>query len=301
MIGFEKIEQQLLNSFNSSKLHHGIIIAGKKGIGKATFIESFCRNILQESATFRANFCKIEKLPDKKNIGIDIIREKQKFLNHTTAISSNKFLLIDSICETTLEASNALLKTLEEPKINNYIFLIAHQLSKVLPTIKSRCLIIKIDDFSDQQFSKILSENNFILTKNELNFIAEITEKSPATALEHGNDIIKIYEMFIKSILQYKIDDLLLKKISEKNFSYLIIEKIIGYFLLQIIKKLNQLEYFAFNDSEAMAIDLIIAKISKNNVLDFANDIFMNLQNHSNSNLDKKLNFINIFNQFCYV
>ena len=70
MIGFEKIEQQLLNSFNSSKLHHGIIIAGKKGIGKATFIESFCRNILQESATFRANFCKIEKLPDKKNIGI---------------------------------------------------------------------------------------------------------------------------------------------------------------------------------------------------------------------------------------
>jgi len=107
--------------------------------------------------------------------------------------------------------------------------------------------------------------------------------------------------MFIKSILQYKIDDLLLKKISEKNFSYLIIEKIIGYFLLQIIKKLNQLEYFAFNDSEAMAIDLIIAKISKNNVLDFANDIFMNLQNHSNSNLDKKLNFINIFNQFCYV
>jgi len=301
MIGFEKIEQQLQNSFNSSKLHHGIIIAGKKGVGKATFVENFCKKILQDSATFTANFSKIEKLPDKKNIGIDIIREKQKFLNHTTAISSSKFLMIDAICETTSDASNALLKTLEEPKENNFIFLIAHQLSKVLPTIKSRCLTIKIDDFSIEQFSKILSDNNAILTKNEIIFLAEITEKSPAIALEYGSEIVKIYEIFIESILQNKIDDLLLKKISEKNFPYFIIEKIISHFLSQIIKKNNCLEINIYNDSELKAIDLVFARISADYILDFSNEILKNLQNSNNLYIEKKLNFINIFNQFCYV
>jgi DNA polymerase-3 subunit delta' len=301
MIGFEKIEQQLFNLYNSNKLHHGIIIAGKKGVGKATFVESFCKKVLQDSATFTANFSKIEKSPDKKTIGIENIREKQKFLNHTTAISSNKFLLIDSVCETTESASNALLKTLEEPKANNFIFLIAHQLSKVLPTIKSRCLIIKIDDFSIEQFSKILSNNNIIFTKNELIFLANITEKSPAIALEFGSEIIKIYQIFIKSILQNKIDDLLLKKISEKNFSYFIIEKIISHFLSQILNKINHLEINFIDDSELMAIDLMIAKFSQNSILDFVNEILKNTQNSNNFHIEKKLNFINIFNQFCYV
>jgi len=301
MIGFEKIEQQLLNSFDSSKLHHGIILAGKKGIGKASFVENFCKKILLDQANFTANFSKIEKLPDKKSIGIEIVREKQKFLNHTTAISSSKFLLIDAVCEFTESASNALLKSLEEPKANNHIFLIAHQLSKVLPTIKSRCLIIKVDDFSDQQFNKILTENNLIFAKNELVFLAEITDKSPAIALQNGEEIIKIYEIFINSILENKIDDLLLKKISEKNFSYFFIEKIINHFLSQLIKKINQLETNIYNDSEAIAIDLIASRISAGNVLDFANDLIINFYNSSNSNLDKKLNFINIFNHFCYV
>jgi DNA polymerase-3 subunit delta' len=301
MIGFEKIEQQLFNLYDSNKLHHGIIIAGKKGVGKATFVENFCKKILNDSATFTANFSKIEKSPDKKTIGIENIREKQKFLNHTTAISSNKFLLIDSVCETTESASNALLKTLEEPKANNFIFLIAHQLSKVLPTIKSRCLIIKIDDFSIEQFSKILSNNNIIFTKNELIFLANITEKSPAIALESGSEIIKIYQIFIKSIIQNKIDDLLLKKISEKNFSYFIIEKIISHFLSQILNKTNQLEINFIDDSEIMAIDLVIAKFPQNSILDFVNKILKNIQNSNNFHIEKKLNFINIFNQFCYV
>ena len=48
MIGFELIAQNLERNFLANKLHHGIIIAGKKGIGKASFIKQFCQKILQE-------------------------------------------------------------------------------------------------------------------------------------------------------------------------------------------------------------------------------------------------------------
>jgi hypothetical protein len=50
-----------------------------------------------------------------------------------------------------------------------------------------------------------------------------------------------------------------------------------------------------------MAIDLVIAKFSQNSILDFVNEILKNIQNSNNFHIEKKLNFINIFNQFCYV
>ena len=89
MIGFELIAQNLERNFLANKLHHGIIIAGKKGIGKASFIKQFCQKILQSNGDANADFRIVEKVDDKKTIGIEEIRKQSDFLNR---IFSNHFL-----------------------------------------------------------------------------------------------------------------------------------------------------------------------------------------------------------------
>lgn len=65
MIGFENIEQQFSDNFNNNKLHHAIILSGKKGIGKATFLQEFCRKILNNFDEVNPNIMTINKEEDK--------------------------------------------------------------------------------------------------------------------------------------------------------------------------------------------------------------------------------------------
>ena len=51
MIGFEKIEQNLFNAYNSQKMHHAIMLDGKKGIGKASFAQKLAHQILQSNSS----------------------------------------------------------------------------------------------------------------------------------------------------------------------------------------------------------------------------------------------------------
>ena len=139
IIGFEAISQQLLQQFWQEKLPHAIILAGNKGIGKATFATQFAFSIDAETKI-------ITKQPNKTVITIDQIREINDFLQKNSIAKQQKVLIIDSICSLRKEASNALLKPLEEPINNTFLILIAHQLNKVLPTILSRCRLIKVPD-----------------------------------------------------------------------------------------------------------------------------------------------------------
>ena len=307
MIGFEEIEKKLINNFNSNKLHHGIIIAGKRGIGKASFVKNFCHKVLNNrisdsnSLNYSSDIAIIEKLTDKKNIGIETIRQKQHFLNHTSGTSDYRFLIIDAVCELTQQASNAILKSLEEPKKNCLIILIAHQLGRVLPTIKSRCLIIKVPNFSKSQFFSILEMNNLQIDENEKEFLSEISENCPALAIEFSSDLIKFYDLFVNSVANKKIDNQIFKMLSDKNFSYQIVERSLLYFLSKILKKTNNLPITNFNEFEINVMDQIISKFDYRHItemFDYANSSFDNLQKF---NLDKKNNFLNVFNKILYV
>ena len=88
--------------------------------------------------------------PDIFNIGvlsgwgIDTIRAINSFLSKKPISHQNKIVLIQDAQNLLTEAQNALLKNLEEPGVNNYIILTADNSSSLLPTIISRCKIIKI-------------------------------------------------------------------------------------------------------------------------------------------------------------
>jgi DNA polymerase-3 subunit delta' len=298
LIGFNQIKSTLLNSYQTQKLHHAILLHGKKGIGKASFAAEIAKEILGKSALY-PDLLLIEKEAEKKEITVDKIRKIADFSNQTSAISADKFILIDSACELNKSASNALLKILEEPHPNNFLILISHNLNRVLPTIRSRCQIVKIPDLSLRDFTEILRQNNLQFLPKDLQFLSEIFDNSPAEAIRLGLELTRFYELFLRSIYNKKISEELLKKVSDKNFSFTIFEKSFEFFISRLLKRLNAaLDNFYF-DEEKIFLNLI-QKYSAQKIFIIADESLNLLRSTTQLSLDKKLSFINIFNQVCY-
>lgn len=298
LIGFNQTKSALLKSYQTQKLHHAILLHGKKGIGKASFAAEIAKEILGKSALY-PDLLLIEKEAEKKEITVDKIRKIADFSNQTSAISTNKFILIDSACELNKSASNALLKILEEPRPNNFLILISHNLNRVLPTIRSRCQIVKIPDLSLHDFTEILRQNNLQFPPKDLQILSEIFNNSPAEAITLGLELTRFYELFLRSLYNKKISEELLKKISDKNFSFTIFEKSFEFFISRLLKRLNAtLDNFYF-DEEKVFLNLI-QKHSAQKIFMIADESLNLLRQTTQLSLDKKLSFINIFNQVCY-
>ncbi len=89
--------------------------------------------------------------------------------------------LIDGIDRMRPEAQNALLKTIEEPSEGTYLFLIAGSIATVLPTILSRCFIIKFNSLNEDEIRDILAKNNF--QNPHVNVVVESSGGSVGNAL----------------------------------------------------------------------------------------------------------------------
>ena len=249
LLGFESIKSTLLDSYQNQKLHHAILLCGKKGIGKASFAREFAEKILGEKIANHPDLLLIEKESGKKEITVDKIRKISEFANQTSAISPYKFIIVDSACELNKSAANALLKILEEPRDNNFLILVAHNLSRVLATIRSRCQIVKIADLNSADFTQILRQKKF--SAEEISFLSEICDNAPAIAIEMGTELTQLYQLFLESLKNKKINPEFLKKISDKNFSFVIFEKIFEFFSNRLFKfnvgaKIN----FFYNEEE---------------------------------------------------
>jgi DNA polymerase-3 subunit delta' len=300
LLGFSSTKSNLLNSYQNHKLPHAILLHGKKGIGKAEFAKEFVHEILNSKSTegfkFHPDLLLIEKEAEKKEITVDKIRQIADFVNQTSAISENKFIIVDAASELNRSASNAILKILEEPHKNNFLILISHNLNRVLPTIRSRCQIVKIPDLSFEDFRKILREKNSQISDDELHFLSAICDNSPADAINLAEDLIEFYRDFLDSILKKKISEKLLKKISDKNFSFTIFEKAFEFFMSRLTRFLNDLElvYF-FNEKEIFLT--LEKKFSLKEIFAIEDESLILLHKTSSLSLDKKLTVINIFNK----
>ncbi len=182
LLGLEDACQDFLRAFNSSRLHHAWLICGNKGMGKATLAYTFAKFLLSNPSkgassssihfdTHNSSTKKIENLshPDlmvleadssdnKSSIKVEDTREIAKFLSLTSAESKYRVVIIDSINDMNTNAANALLKVLEEPSHNVFFFLVCHQLGQILPTIRSRCRILKLTPTTKEVFSTVLRQ-----------------------------------------------------------------------------------------------------------------------------------------------
>jgi DNA polymerase-3 subunit delta' len=130
----------------------------------------------------------LERLPKEKSDGLarDItvkqVRELGEFMGMTAALSPWRVAVIDSMDELNKEASNALLKMLEEPPSNTLFFLVSHAPGRLLPTIRSRCRRLDFATLDDDAMTSIL-ERQAELTAGERQRIIAMSGGSAGRAL----------------------------------------------------------------------------------------------------------------------
>lgn len=81
---------------------------------------------------------------EESNIGVETVRKAQSFLSTHPVSREEKLLIIEEAEKLTIEAQNALLKTLEEPPAKASIYLLTINSDLLLPTVLSRCLITNL-------------------------------------------------------------------------------------------------------------------------------------------------------------
>ena len=324
LIGFEKEYRDLLNRYETNNLPNSILIHGLSGIGKRTFLNKLVKNIINiefkdNNVDHHLNLFKnnthpnikiIEKEIDSKtgkiktNITIDQIRRLKTFLNSTSIIqNSSKIVIIDSADYLNISSANSMLKILEEPKENTYIFLISNQISLLLPTIRSRCLKIKFNTHNLTNFTNIIKNNIDEISNEEINFYFELTYGSPGTTiLYYNNDFLDIFQLSIKCLLSNDLDDdkinlsNILSKLTNDEFNnYLSMLK----FILIVANKLkvNRDDKSLVNMPNYLELESLSTNLTKKNLIDRFDYLTNNQKELFSLNLDKKIFILNFLTQ----
>ena len=324
LIGFEKEYNDLLNRYKSNNLANSILIHGSSGIGKRTLINKLVKDILNIefkdknidhhlnlfNNNTHPNIKIIEKEIDRKtgkiksNITIDQIRRLKTFLNSTSMMqNSSKIVIVDSADYLNISSANSMLKILEEPKENTYIFLISNQISLLLPTIRSRCLKIKLNSHNLKNFSIVIKDNINEISTEEINFYFELTYGSPGTTiLYYNNDFLSIFQLSIKCLLSNDLDDdkinlsNILSKLTNDEFSnYLSMLK----FILIVANKLkvNRNDKNLVNMPNYLDLESLSLNLTKKNLIDRFDYLTNNEKELFSLNLDKKIFILNFLTQ----
>lgn len=176
---------RLAGAYRTGKLHHALILSGPQGIGKATFAFHLARHLLAhpEAADAPADFARSdpqgalfrmvaqgahpavlhltrpmnEKTRSFRSaVTVEEIRKVQRFLGLTSHDGAWRIVIVDPADDMNANAANALLKNLEEPPSRTLFVLISHAAGGLLPTIRSRCLGLRLHPLADDDFGRAL-------------------------------------------------------------------------------------------------------------------------------------------------
>ena len=167
------------DAMGGGRMHHGWLLAGKAGLGKREFALAAARELVAETGisqpsgdhpdilllTHLPKDDKEEKKRDegkpyqtKRNISVAQIRAMQRRLTTRPTLGSRRAIIIDPADDMEASASNALLKSLEEPPQGTFFLLVTHRPSRLLPTIRSRCRMLRFPVLSDEQLDAMLEQ-----------------------------------------------------------------------------------------------------------------------------------------------
>src|SRR5262249_61400487 len=82
---------------------------------------------------------------DRRDIRIEQVRELTRWLSLQPLMASRKVAIVDGAHELNEHGQNALLRTLEEPPVGSHVLLLASAASLLLPTVRSRCQVVRLD------------------------------------------------------------------------------------------------------------------------------------------------------------
>ena len=191
LIGQASAEAAFLEAFNGDRLHHGWLLTGPKGVGKATLAWRIARFLLatpkDDGGMFAAPApetldisedhpvnARLQALSEpslfllrrgwdektkklKSVITVDEVRKLRGFFAMSNPDGGRRVVIVDAADEMNISAANALLKVLEEPPADCILLLVAHQPSRLLPTIRSRCRELRCRTLTPEEMAQALS------------------------------------------------------------------------------------------------------------------------------------------------
>lgn len=138
----------------------------------------------------------------KRNITVDQIRGLQSLFTTQSSISPYRVVMIDAIDNLERGAANALLKNLEEPPKNTIFLLVSHAPERLLPTIRSRCQILRFDPLTDGQMREALAGRLPKTDPAELMALIAAGEGAPGKALSYADAGLSELETIVSDIIR---------------------------------------------------------------------------------------------------
>lgn len=211
-IGYEKIIEGFFRRVDNGTLSHAHLIIGPNGIGKSILARIFALKILNKEKDI--DYVDIVNYrPSKASMGVDEVREIIEEVSKRPYEGHKKVIIIHEGSKLTIQAQNALLKTIEEPPQGVYIILLAESLETLLETIKSRCQVYKLTPLNNKQIEKYINTlGNY--SEEEIKASLAYGEGIPGKAerLLNDDNLSELREIIVKLLkdINYAKEDLVL-------------------------------------------------------------------------------------------
>ncbi len=171
--GHAEAREQFESALGEDRLHHGWLISGPEGVGKATLAYALARKVLshgragedpddpegplfhQVAGRAHPNLLILNRTYNPKTkrysqwIGVDEVRRLRSFLGGTAGQTGWRVVVVDRADELNAQAANALLKGLEEPPAKTVFLLVATAEGRLPVTIRSRCRSLRLHRLDD--------------------------------------------------------------------------------------------------------------------------------------------------------
>ena len=226
--GHDKIVEFFRRAAQRGRLSGSYLFIGPDGIGKRRFAVALAKSLLclnnPESDLNPCGVCTsckevdnnshpdleiVQKPTDKSLIPLELLigdvehRNSEglcHFLSVKPQFAKRKIAILDDADYLNAEGANAMLKTLEEPPVNALFILLGTSAAKQLPTIRSRCRIVRFDPLSQENSMQILQSSKIVESPVQAKLLASIGQGSLANAiawkepefLEFRQNILKI-------------------------------------------------------------------------------------------------------------
>lgn len=212
MIGQDDAEKAFLEAWQGGRLHHAWLLAGPQGMGKATFAARAARFLATHGRAGMGQRIDLDDAGDKaagklvdagnhpeiihlarqvkdkgkelaRNITIDQVRGVIRRLHLSLSLGDWRVIIVDAVDDLETDGANALLKTLEEPPARTLFLLISHSPGRLLPTIRSRCRILRFQPVDRDVMTAWLHEQRPMLDIADVRAIAGASGGVPGKAL----------------------------------------------------------------------------------------------------------------------
>jgi DNA polymerase-3 subunit delta' len=210
LFGHAAATADLSSAARAGRLHHGLLVTGPQGVGKATLAWRLVKAMLSQAPqslppdlALGADAAALRQIaalthPDvlllrrpwdekakrlRQDLTVDEVRRLAGFFSQHSGRGSWRIAVVDAADDLNVNAQNALLKILEEPPDRALLILIAHAPNLLLPTIRSRCRTLKLVPLEPASLDRALDALDPGMDAEARPIYAALSEGAPGRAL----------------------------------------------------------------------------------------------------------------------